>query len=518
MAGKTDSEEIERVRLAEVLGSLAMAIDLGLGVPSETMLRTALVAVRLARAAGLGEADVAAAYQMAFLRFVGCSTTSHETSFVIGNELAIGDLLVAADAEMMPLMTKAVSAGQSAVEGQATVERTLAAIGAGLFLRNHIAHCEAARLIAIRLGLDPAVQQGLLHTYERWDGQSTQRLAEGESISLPMRVVQVALLAGMDGPRRPAGEIAARARVLAGNQLDPALATLLAEDTVHFCAGLDRADLMQAALDAEPGGPIWLSGTSIETALSAIADFGDFKSPHMLGHSRRVAQIATAAARAASLPNKDVSDIARAALIHDVGRVGVQAQLLSKSGDLTRAEHERIRLHSYLTGRIFANSPVLAPLGVLGSSHHERQDGSGYHRGLAAKSLSATARLLAAANAWCAFTEARPHRPQMTETEAATALSAQAKSGLFDRRAVDAVLTSAGQKGAHTRRAASSVLSEREIEVLRLVAREKTNVAIATVLGLSPKTVERHVTHIYDKLGVATRAGASIYALENGLF
>lgn len=509
--------ETERARLAEVMASLALAIDLGLGVPSETMLRTALVAVRLARAAGLGETDVSAAYQLAFLRFVGCSTTSHETSFVIGDELGIGDLLVADDTEMMPMLTNALTAGKSAADAQATLDRTFAAVGRGLFAHNHRMHCEAARLFAVRMGLDPAVQQGLLHAYERWDGQSTQRLAEGEGISLPMRVVQVAILAGMNGVRHSPGDLATRARTMAGNQLDPGLAGILAEDPATFCAGLDGNNLMQATLGAEPGGPIWLSGSDIDLSLTAIADFGDFKSPHMLGHSRRVAEVASAAARAASLPQKDVADIGRAALIHDVGRVGLQAQLLIKAGDLTRAEHERIRLHSYLTERIFANSPVLGPLGVLGSLHHERLDGSGYHRGLAAPALPATARLLAAANAWCAQTEARPHRPQMTEAEAATVLSAQAKSGLLDRRAVDAVLTVARQKGTHVRRAASSALSEREIEVLRLVAREATNAAISTQLGLSPKTVERHVTHIYDKLGVATRAGASIYALEKGL-
>lgn len=105
----------------------------------------------------------------------------------------------------------------------------------------------------------------------------------------------------------------------------------------------------------------------------------------------------------------------------------------------------------------------------------------------------------------------------MTEPEAASSLAAQAQEGLFDRKAVDAVLTAVGQKGAHTRRAASMALSEREIEVLQHVAREETNASIAETLGISPKTVERHVTHIYDKLGMSTRAGAAIYALENGL-
>jgi hypothetical protein len=87
--------------------------------------------------------------------------------------------VVATDAEIMPLFEQRLAAGRSAAEGQAIIARTFAAVGAGLFLRHHQTHCEAARLIAVRLGLSPAVQEGLRHVYERWDGQSTQRLAEG---------------------------------------------------------------------------------------------------------------------------------------------------------------------------------------------------------------------------------------------------------------------------------------------------------------------------------------------------
>ena len=507
----------ERVRLAEVLTSLALAIDLGLGTPMQTVLKTALVAVRLARAAGLAEADVSAAFYLAILRYVGCSTTSHETSFVVGDELALAELLVVTDDEVVPEFTRVLSAGKAAADAQAAVQTAFAAMASGLFIHNHRMHCEAARLFATRLGMGARVVDGLAHVYERWDGRSTQQLAQGDRISLPMRIVQVALLAAYDSTSRPAADIGAHAKVRAGNQLDPTISALLAEDPEYFLTVLDGENLTQALLDTEPDGPVWLEGTEIDTALSAIADFGDFKSPHMLGHSRRVSAVASAAARAASMSAMDVAEVGRAGLIHDVGRIGLQAQLLSKPGTLTRVEHERIRLHSYLTGRIFADCPVLAPIGTLGSTHHERLDGSGYHRGLNAAALPATARVLAAANAWCALTETRPHRPQMTKAEAASALSAQAKAGAFDRRAVDAVLTVAGQKGAKSHRAASSALSEREIEVLRLVSREQTNAAIAGALGLSPKTVERHVTHIYDKLGVATRAGAAIYALEHGL-
>ena len=324
-------------------------------------------------------------------------------------------------------------------------------------------------------------------------------------------------VSGQESTTRGAADIAQRLRLRAGRSLDPALAKLVADDIGYFLSDLDEGDPAQQLLDAEPGDPIVLTGGEVDRALTCVADFGDLKSPHMIGHSRRVADVAQRAARASSMSPADVDLVGRAALIHDVGRVGVQASLLAKPGPLSRAEHERIRLHSYFTERIFASSPILAPVGALGASHHERLDGSGYHRGLQASGMSAAARLLAAANTWCSLTETRPHRPAMTEPEAGSVLRAQSREGLLDRNAVDAVVTSVGQRGAWTRRAASIGLTEREIEVLRLVAREQTNPLIARALGISPKTVERHVTHIYQKAGVSSRAGAAIYALENGL-
>lgn len=504
------------VRLAHVLDSLAMAIELGLGLPAQTAQRTAVVSQRLARVAGHDDGDVVAAYYVALLCYVGCTTTSHETSQAV-DELGLGDLLVVTDDEFMPELERILAVTRPPADAGAAARALATWFSRPEMAGHHRNHCEAAELMAKRLDLGPRVVDGLTHAYERWDGMSTQRLAAGEGISLPMRVVHVAWQVGQESITRDATAIARRLRLRAGRSLDPELARLVADDIEFFLWGLDDGDLGQQLLDAEPGDPILLSGEELDRALTCIADFGDLKSPHMVGHSRRVADVAQRAARAASMSSADVDLVGRAALVHDVGRVGVQASLLAKPGSLSRAEHERIRQHSYFTERIFAASPVLAPVGALGAAHHERLDGSGYHRGLHASGLSAAARLLAAANRWCSLTETRPHRLAMAATEAGNALLAQVREGLLDRTAVDAVITSVGQRGTWTRRAAAITLTEREIEVLRLVAREQTNPSIAEALGISPKTVERHVTHIYQKIGVSSRAGAAIHALESGL-
>jgi HD-GYP domain-containing protein (c-di-GMP phosphodiesterase class II) len=504
------------MRLAHVLDSLALAIELGLGVPAQTIHRTAVISARLGRGAGLDEEDVVAAYYLAILCYVGCTTTSHETSKAI-DELGLGHLLVATDEEFLPELERALAATLPVPKARVAAQSMAEWFASPEMGPHHRNHCEAAELMAKRLELGPRVVGGLTHAYERWDGMSTQRLAAADAISLPMRVVQVAWVVGQESIDRDAAAIARRLRLRAARSLDPALAALAADDLDYLVSDLDQGDLGPLLLDAEPGDPLLLSGPQVDRALTCIADFGDLKSPHMVGHSRRVADVAQRAARAASMAPDDVDLVTRAALIHDVGRVGVQSSLLAKTGPLSRAEHERIRLHSYFTERIFADNPVLAPVGALGAAHHEHLDGSGYHRGLQASGLAAPARLLAAANSWCSLTETRPHRQALTEPEACDALRAQVDEGLLDRNAVEAVTTSVGQRGSWTRRSSTIALTEREAEVLRLVAREQTNPAIAGALGISSKTVERHVTHIYQKIGVSSRAGAAVYALENGL-
>jgi DNA-binding NarL/FixJ family response regulator len=161
-------------------------------------------------------------------------------------------------------------------------------------------------------------------------------------------------------------------------------------------------------------------------------------------------------------------------------------------------------------------SPPLRAAAHLASAAHERIDASGYHRSLPGPASSRAARVLAAADAAHAMSEERPHRPARTASDLERELVADQRAGRLDRDAVAAVLAALGvsRKAEPTR---TSGLSERELEVLRLVARGKTNREIATLLGISAKTVQHHVAHVYDKLGLYSRAGAAVYVMEHGL-
>jgi HD-GYP domain-containing protein (c-di-GMP phosphodiesterase class II) len=203
-------------------------------------------------------------------------------------------------------------------------------------------------------------------------------------------------------------------------------------------------------------------------------------------------------------------------MLHDLGRVGVSAGIWTKPGPLTEREWEQVRLHPYYTGRILARPDVLASLGMVAALHHERLDGSGYPQQATAPTLSPAARLLAAADAYHALTEPRPHRPAQDFESAAKTLQAEARAGRLDSDAVHGVLSTV-EGTRPVRKEGVAGLSEREIEVLRLVARGLTIKQIGQELVIAPKTADNHIQHIYAKIGVSTRAGATLFAVEQNL-
>jgi HD-GYP domain-containing protein (c-di-GMP phosphodiesterase class II) len=306
------------------------------------------------------------------------------------------------------------------------------------------------------------------------------------------------------------------ARERSGTQFDPALVDVFCADARQVLSGLDAVTAWPAVIGAEPELEIMLSDEELDSALEAIADFTDLKSPWTIGHSRGVADLAYAAAKLRGLSDLDAEMLRRAGLVHDLGRLGVSNAIWDKRGPLTPAELERVRLHPYLTERMLASSEALAALGAIAVQHHERLDGSGYPRGLFGDALTPAGRILAAADAYHAMTEPRPHRDAHTAEGAAAELRSGVAQALFDGDAVEAVLGAAGHP-VKRRRQWPGGLTSREVEVLRLLVRGLSNKEIAEQLVISRKTAGSHVEHIYSKTGVSNRAQASLFAIKHGL-
>jgi DNA-binding CsgD family transcriptional regulator len=304
-------------------------------------------------------------------------------------------------------------------------------------------------------------------------------------------------------------------QVRAGHAFDPVVTACLADNApqiLDFDAGASAWD---EVLAQEPRPWLVLEGRAVDRALEAMASFTDLISPHLTGHSTGVARLAEAAAVDCRLDPAAIRVTRRAGLVHDIGRVAIGAAVWERRGPLTVDDWEQVRLHPYHTERVLCRSPFLAAYAPTAGAHHERLDASGYHRGAAGADLAVPARLLAAADAFHAMTEPRPHRPALTTSDAAKTLAAEARAGRFDADAVSAVISAAGQPAPRLERPAG--LTEREVDVLRLLARGLQTKQIARALAISTKTADHHVQHAYGKLGVSTRAAATLVAMEHGL-
>jgi HD-GYP domain-containing protein (c-di-GMP phosphodiesterase class II) len=353
--------------------------------------------------------------------------------------------------------------------------------------------------------------------FEWWDGRGSPRGLAGEGISVAARVVRVASvgvffarLGGVDASVQAVHE-------RAGSVLDPALSGRFAVEGRRLLADVEGGDALERVLEAEPSSWRLVSDAELDLVARAFGDLVDLKSPFFHGHSAGVAELVNGAADAFGLDAEETTGLRRAALLHDVGRAAVSTGIWEKPGPLTAAEWEQVRLHPYYSERVLLRSSVLAPLAPLAGMHHERLDGSGYFRGLKAVSLPRAARLLAAADAFQAMTQERPHRPAYPSELAARELEAEGRRGRLDPEAVRAVCSAAGERPSSRRSPWPAGLTDREIEVLRLLAAGCSNREIGRRLWISPKTAGHHVQHIYGKIGASTRAGAALFAMEHDL-
>ncbi len=502
-------------RLLGLLAGLAGATDLGTGGQPDESLRRCVVAGRLARAVGADDAMVRDVVVVSLLEHVGCTAYAHEAAAIWGDDIATTHAALVTDADsaadvfrtFLPMV--ASGTGRSRPRVALTMARSMRAM-----VRDApVATCEVAQEAGRRLGLDQVAQDSLGHMATMWNGKGFPRTG-GERIPFPARVMQVAgiavLFRGMRGDEAAVEQVRRRA----GGELDPDLAAVFVRRSGELLAGLDTEDPLRAALDAEPDPVAWVDDDRLLDVARVCGDLVDLKSPWLHGHSSAVGDLAGTAAEALGLA--EAGAIRVAGHLHDVGRVGISSRIWDLTRPWTAAEEDQARLHAYHTERVLARAPELAHVAELAAAHHERCDGSGYHRGLRGDRLTMGARVLAAADTYRTLVEDRPHRAGLPAARARQRLEADARAGLLDADAVAAVLAAAD--GSTRRRPSGAAgLTVRQLEVLRLVAHGLSNREIARRLGVSPRTVDRHVSDVYERIGVSSRAGAAMFTIEHGL-
>ncbi|PBC78503.1 HD domain-containing protein [Streptomyces sp. TLI_235] len=497
-------------RLAEVLAAVSLVTDLGMGEEQGEAVRACLVAVGLGRRLGLTGERLTEVYYTALLHHIGCTATAAEEAARFRmDETVLRPLVTVTDftgpAEMLPFLraaTAKVPPGRRlGLAGRLAASNRW---GAGA---QH-ATCEVAAAMAGRLGLGPGVQEALHQQFERWDGKGGPDGVRDEEFTLPARIAvlaaQAVRLAATGGPAAAVAALRKR-----GSWLGPGLVAEFGTDGTELLA--ETADPYEDALAAEPVPWRRLADPDVDRLATALGDLADLKSTCLHGHSRGVAELAQHAAEPG-----DRTLARRAALVHDLGRIAVPSRIWDMSGPLTALDREAVDLHAYHGERVLGRCAALRELATVVGQHHERLDGSGYHRQATGAAVLPASRLLAAADVYHAMTEPRPYREELSAASAAVELEREAREGRLDPQAVHAVLDAAGA-ARHRSAPWPAGLSDREVDVLRLLARGSTNRAIAERLTISPRTAEHHVEHIYAKTGCATRPAAALYAMEHGL-
>lgn len=518
------------LRTSDLLGALSLAADMAVGLPAEHALRSCYIGMQIANALGMPADQRADLYYAEMLMDAGCTAwTSQLAAFIAGDEIAARREFIFFSDPRNPLhalgwMRRHVAAGAPA---RPRARRSLDfALHGRAFVREAFRNtCEVASAFARRLGMSEAVQAALLSTFEQWDGSGPKGARAGE-IPLISRIVYASGL--LEAVHRIGGVAAAArlARRLEGGAFDPAVvaAFLSRAQEPAFLATLEQESVWEAVLAMEPESPrrYLPEGRLVNIALS-FADFADLKSPHSLGHSRRVAALAERCALRMGLPAGEVETVRLAALTHDVGRVAVPSFVLAKPpGALTPAEWERLRIHPYHAGRILARIPAFAPVLPLVTAHRERPDGTGYPHGLPGAMIPRGAGIIAVAETFDELTHDMPGQDAL-DAAAALARMGEGAGRAFCSDVLAALAAECGVRApaivapATSRPRWPAGLTDREVEVLRVLARGLSRREIAAALYVSEHTVRHHIEHIYDKLGVATRVAATLYAVEHGL-
>lgn len=480
--------------LSQAMALLAIVGDLSMGQPIDGSERAARLAVRVAAAAGADAAACEHARMVALLRWSGCTANAAGFAAMMGDDVGARHALV----------SRTLNAQQVARLSDTT---ELAEV-----------HCEVAGDIAAMMGLPAAVESGLRHVWEHYDGSGLPLHLRGDEV--PTVVYHAVLGGDLEILARVHGiERALEMIAQLGDVKYPA--RLVALVAPHARAWLDE---LEAAETPSPPSDF----LPVSVPLTLVADMIELKLPWLAGYSRRVALLAQEAAQLAGLPEAQQRGLARAALLHGIGRAAVTNTVWERNGKLSAADWEAVRLVPYWTARAGSRIDGLGPDAQLASHVYERLDGSGYFRSLDASALGAPQRLLGVAAAWVALRSPRPWRAAHEPVAATALLEAQVTGGRFDRATVDAVLAAAtgvrtapgnGANGANgtTGAPVRATLSAREAEVLQRISLGESNKEAARAMRISPSTVRTHVESIFRKLDCSTRAAATLKALTLGL-
>jgi HD-GYP domain-containing protein (c-di-GMP phosphodiesterase class II) len=429
-----------QIPLSRVLGALSYALDVTEGEPPGHAVRACKIGMRLAQELDVDAATRSQLFYALLLKDAGCSANSAKMAALFGAD----DHVVKRTSKRVdwssrfPAFLWSVRMVAPRRSLGARLNRLLAIKAEGEVTRALMrARCDRGAEIALRLGFELETAEAIRALDEHWDGGGQPRGLLGEGIPLLGRILclaQTVEIFHAAGGMRAAWAVARRRRA---RWFDPALVDALGalRGDAAFWASLSKGD----AASWEPEDRLLTADDArLDQIAEAFAGIVDAKSPWTYRHSDRACVIAVSLASELGADAGTLRDLRRAALLHDVGKLAVSNRILDKPGRLTKAELALVREHPVVTERILSRIPGCEHLAPMASAHHERLDGGGYPRGLAAPELTMPMRLLAVADVYEALTSDRPYRPALSSDDALAVLRADVPRRL-DREAFAAL-------------------------------------------------------------------------------
>jgi HD-GYP domain-containing protein (c-di-GMP phosphodiesterase class II) len=408
----------EHVRLSEVISALSYALDLTEGQPEGHSVRTCLIGMRIGREIGLDAEARSSLFYALLLKDAGCSSNSAATCELFGAD----DHAVKRTWKTVDWASRWRSIGhvvRNVRPGAPLLEKARQVAG---FTRTEApgtelvrTRCERGADIARMLEMPDDTAAAIHALDEHWDGRGIPAGLAGEEIPLLARIACLAQTVEIFHSTRGVQAAFAMAGDRAGRWFDPELVRALQALRADggFWAGLAGDCRAQAAALEPQDRALVADGDRLDRIAHAFARVIDAKSPYTFRHSEGVAEYAAAAAGVLGFGADALRGLRRAALLHDVGKLGVSNRILDKPGKLTEEEFAVVRRHPEYSFRILSRVAPLRALAETAASHHERMDGRGYHRGIDAGTLPLAARVLAVADVCDALSAERPYRAAM---------------------------------------------------------------------------------------------------------
>lgn len=440
----------DSIKLSEIISALSYALDLTEGQPMGHSVRTCILGMRIAQQIGLPVEQQADLYYVLLLKDAGCSSNSSRLFHILNADeiRAKGDVKTTdwtrVGWESLHYALTHVATGAPFLE---RVSRLL--LVASTQQRDSCElvkiRCERGSYIAKQLGFSDAVAAGIHSLDEHWNGRGYPNGLRKSDIPLYSNIANLCQTLDVFLTARGPEAAMEAARSRSGRWFNPDLvkAAISLSNKGALWKGLDSQDVTAQALALEPEQRrIQTTEDAIDNICLAFAEIIDAKSPFTYRHSSGVAEAALDIARWFEMTPRQMKLLRRAALLHDIGKLGVSNAILEKPGKLNADEWKVVRKHPYYTREILRQIPGFESLSQDAAAHHERLDGSGYWQGWKAEQLSLPARILAVADVFDALHAKRPYRDSLPvekvfavmQQEAPRALDAQCLHALIEAK------------------------------------------------------------------------------------